>query len=66
MIYFRLFMFQMYSISLTFQQKEPKNHSNDMNDHKNLEVVSLTFQQKEPKNHSNDMNDHKNLEGDKT
>ena len=37
MIHFTLFTFQMYSSSLRFQQKEPKNHSNDMNDHKNVE-----------------------------
>ena len=27
----------MYSSSPRFQQKEPKNHSNGMNDHKNVE-----------------------------
>ena len=37
MIYFTLFMFQMYSNSLRFQQKELKNHPNGMNDHKNIE-----------------------------
>ena len=37
MIHFTLFMFQMYSSSLIFQQKEPKNHSNSMNKHKNVE-----------------------------
>ena len=37
MIHFTLFTFQMYSSSPRFQQKEPKNHSNGMNDHKNVE-----------------------------
>ena len=37
MTHFTLFTFQMYSSSLTFQQKEPKNHSNGMKDHKNVE-----------------------------
>ena len=37
MIHFTLFTFQMYSSSLRFQQKEPKNHSNGMNNHKNVE-----------------------------
>ena len=37
MIYFTFFTFQMYSSSLRFQQKEPKNHPNGMNDHKNVE-----------------------------
>ena len=37
MIYFTLFTFQIYSSSLRFQQKEPKNHSNGMSDHKNVE-----------------------------
>ena len=32
-----LHMFQMYSSSLRFQQKEPKNHSNGMNEQKNVE-----------------------------
>ena len=32
-----LHTFQMYSSSLRFQQKEPKNHSNGMNEHKNVE-----------------------------
>ena len=34
MIHFTLFTFQMYSSSLKFQQKEPKNHSNGMDEHK--------------------------------
>ena len=38
MIYLTLFTFQIYSISLRFQQKEPKNHPNGTNDHKNVEV----------------------------
>ena len=29
--------FRMYSSSLRFQQNEPKNYSNDMNEHKNVE-----------------------------
>ena len=37
MIHFTMFTFQLYSSSQRFQQKEPKNHSNGMNNHKNVE-----------------------------
>ena len=33
---FTFITFQMYSSSLIFQQNELKNHSNDMNRHKNV------------------------------
>ena len=45
MIHFILFTFQMYSNSLRFQQKEPNNHSNSMNEQKNVEgdqILQLT------------------------
>ena len=37
MIHFTMFTFQVYSSSLRFQQKEPKNHSDGINNHKNVE-----------------------------
>ena len=37
MIHFALFTFQMYLSSLRFQQKEPNNNSNGINEHKNIE-----------------------------
>ena len=37
MIHFTLFTFQMYSSLLRFHQKEHQNHSNGMNEHKNIE-----------------------------
>ena len=37
MIHSSFSTFQMYSISLRVQQKEPKNNSSGMSDHKNVE-----------------------------
>ena len=37
MIHFTMFTFQVYSSSLRFQQKEPKKHSDGINNHKNVE-----------------------------
>ena len=36
MIHFILFTLQMYLRSIRYQQKEPKNQTNNMKDHKNV------------------------------